>query len=334
MQLDLRTISIQPLRQTFGHLARRMGADKPASRYLEGTMDLQPVENFHYRPTWDPSFDIFDPRRTAIVMADWYALKDPRQFFYGGWVLARARMQDAAEADFSLVEERGLAAAYPEEGKRAVREVILPLRHLAYGANINDSFIGMHAYGIAVSQAATYASMDQLGIAQYVTRLGMAFDDLDALPVAKTAWLEAPLWQGLRRYVEDLMVTKDWFEVLVAQNVVLDGLLYPLVYDHFAERLDGAHGPVVTLLTRFQSEWADENAKWLDAVLKVAANESSANAAKLAEWATHWRARALEALEPLAARAFGEEAPAVLADVADAQARRLAKAGVRIEETR
>ena len=51
MAIDLRTVSITPLRQTFGHLARRMGADKPASRYLEATMDLQPTENYHYRPT-------------------------------------------------------------------------------------------------------------------------------------------------------------------------------------------------------------------------------------------------------------------------------------------
>jgi len=40
MQLDLQTINIKPLRQTFDHLAARFG-DKPASRYQEGTYDLQ-----------------------------------------------------------------------------------------------------------------------------------------------------------------------------------------------------------------------------------------------------------------------------------------------------
>ena len=66
MAIDLRTVSIKPLRQTFGHLARRMGGDKPASRYLEGTMDIQAMDNFHYRPTWDPEHEIFDNTRTAI----------------------------------------------------------------------------------------------------------------------------------------------------------------------------------------------------------------------------------------------------------------------------
>ena len=40
---------------------------------------------------------------------------------------------------------------------------------------------------------------------------------------------DADTWQGLRRFVEDSMVLKDPFELFVVQNVVLDGLLYPLV---------------------------------------------------------------------------------------------------------
>jgi len=328
MQLDLRTIAIKPLRQTYGHIARRLGADKPASRYIEATMDLQPVENFHYRPTWEPQYDIFDPRHTKIVMKDWYALKDPRQFFYGGWTLARARMQDAVEADFSLVEEMSLAAAYPDEGKKLVRDVILPLRHVAWGSNINNSYVGAYGYGIAISQAATYASMDQLGIAQYITRIAMAFDDLEALPVAKAAWLEEPAWQELRRYVEDLMVEKDWFEVLVAQNYVLEGLLYPLIYDRLNGKLNALHGPVISMLTRFQGEWQVENAKWLDAVLKAAAADNRDNVATLAGWIKTWRDRAVTALKPIAEKAFGEDATAALDEVVQQLERRAAKAGV------
>src|SRR5215831_2956558 len=65
MQIDLRTVSITPLRQTFDHIAARLGADKPASRYIEATMDVQASANLHYRPTWDPEHEIFDPTRTA-----------------------------------------------------------------------------------------------------------------------------------------------------------------------------------------------------------------------------------------------------------------------------
>ncbi|MDP3538006.1 MAG: phenol hydroxylase [Azonexus sp.] len=328
MAIDLRTVAITPLRQTFGHLARRMGADKPASRYIEATMDLQPVENYHYRPTWEPQYEIFDTTRTKIAMKDWYALKDPRQYYYGAWTLARGKMQDIAEGDFDLVDEMGLAAAYPAAGKDEALKVFLPLRHVAWASNLNKAYVSSYGYGIAISQAACYASMDQLGVAQYVTRLGMAFNDIDALADAKTAWLEGAEWQEMRRYVEDLMVEKDWFEVLVAQDFALEGLLYPLIYERFNEKLNAAYSPVFSMLTRFQREWFGETTKWMDSVLKVAAAESPENKAQLAEWIKHWRERAIKAIKPVAVLAFGADADAIMDELVQNLNARAAKAGI------
>ncbi len=47
------------------------------------------------------------------------------------------------------------------------------------------------------------------------------------------------MWQELRHAVEDMLVTQDWFELFVAQNLALDGLLYPLVYELRRRRPDG-----------------------------------------------------------------------------------------------
>ena len=328
MQIDLRTITITPLRQTFGHLARRMGADKPASRYMEATMDLQPVENFHFRPTWEPQYEIFDASRTQIVMKDWYALKDPRQYYYGAWTLARGRMQEKAEGDFDLVEDQGLAASYSAQGKDLALSVFLPLRHVAWASNINKGYVSAYGYGIAISQAACYASMDQLGVAQYVTRLGMAFNDIEALGAAKGAWLHAPAWQELRHFVEDLMVEKDWFALLVAQDFVIEGLLYPLIYDSFNDKLNAAYGPVFAMLTRFQREWFAETSKWMDSILKVAAAESPQNKALLADWIRDYRERAIKALTPIARLAFSEQAEERVDEAVQQLNARAAKAGI------
>ena len=54
MQIDIKTADIKPIRNTFDHVAKRLGKDKPASRYQEATYDIQPETNFHYRPLWDP----------------------------------------------------------------------------------------------------------------------------------------------------------------------------------------------------------------------------------------------------------------------------------------
>ena len=324
MHIDLRTVSIEPLRQTYDHVARQIGGDKPASRYQEGTIRLQPEGNFHYRPLWDPEHEIFDETRTAVKMKDWYAFKDPRQFYYGTYTLSRARMQETAEADFDFIEERDLADTFPESAKKIALEVLLPLRHVAWGSNMNNSFMCAYGYGTAITQPCLYQAMDQLGIAQYLTRLGLLVADADALETAKQAWLKEPRWQGLRRLVEDSFVLSDWFELFVAQNLALDGLLYPLIYQHLDRALTAKAGPTVSMLVRFQSEWFTETSRWVDASVKTAVSESPANQALVSGWFRAWRDRAMTALEPLARHALGASAPmAELKTLLDARAAKL-----------
>ncbi len=330
MQIDLRTVSITPLRQTYNHIAQRLGADKPASRYIEATMDVQANANFHYRPTWDPAHELFDPSRTRIVMQDWYALKDPRQLYYGTYTQSRARMQETAEADFEFVESRGLADRYDDTARRTALDFYVPLRHVAWGANMNGAYICAYGYGTAITQPCLYAAMDQLGMAQYLSRLGLLLGHRGDLEAAKHAWLEAPAWQGLRRLVEDSWVIKDWFELFMLQNVVLDGLLFGLAYKEVDVVLSDKAGPTVSMLTRFQAEWFEDAKKWVDAVVKTAAAESAENQALLSQWYADGRARALEALRPVAAIALGGDAPAALERLVAALDARMSKAGLAV----
>lgn len=328
MQIDLRTVSIKPLRQTFDHIAARIGADKAASRYQEGTLRLQAEANFHYRPLWDPAHEVFDRTRTRVQMKDWYAFKDPRQFYYGTYTIARARMQETTEADFEFIEQRGLAAAYPDAARKLALQVLLPLRHVAWGSNMNNSAIAAYGYGTAVTQPALYHAMDQLGIAQYLTRVGLLFADPEALDSAKSAWMSDPAWQELRRYVEDTLVLTDWFEQYVAQNLALDGLLYPLVYTYVDDALTAMAGPTLSMLLRFQAEWFAETSKWIDATLKTAASESADNKALVSGWTHQWRDRAGAALRPLARLALGEKSGSVMDEALEQFNARAAKAGL------
>ena len=330
MQIDLRTVSITPLRQTYNHIAERQGADKAASRYIEATMDVQANANFHYRPTWDPEHELFDATRTALKMQDWYALKDPRQLYYGTYTQNRARMQETAEADFEFVETRGLADTYNDDARKLALDFYLPLRHVAWGANMNGSAICAYGFGTAITQPCLYSGMDQLGIAQYLTRLGLLLGHQGELEAAKKAWLEAPEWQELRRFVEDTLVLTDPMEQYVAQNVVLDGLLFPLVYEKFDTALTAEAGPTVSMLLRFQNEWFTETSKWIDSTLKTAAAESAANTELLNGWVSSWRDRAVKALAPVADLALGGDAAASLTDVVNTFNARAAKCGLSV----
>ncbi len=330
MQIDLRTVSIKPIRQTFRNIEERIGPDKSASRYQEGTLDVQADANFHYRPTWDPTHEIFDASRTKIAMADWYTFKDPRQLYYGTYTAARARLQETAEADFEFVERRALADTFNADAKAKAIDTFVPLRHAAWGANMNNSSICAYGYGTAITAPCMFQAMDQLGIAQYLTRLGLLLGDVETLDAAKESWMQSPAWQELRRYVEDTFVTQDWFELYVAQNFALDGLLFPLLYDKVDSALTATAGPTVSMLLRFQSEWFAETAKWVDATIKTAAAESADNARLLSGWASAWRDRAAKALQPVAAIALGDGAATAVADVVATFNARAAKCGLTV----
>lgn len=330
MQIDLRTVSIQPLRNTFDHLARRFG-DKPSSRYQEGSYDIQAAENLHYRPTWAPEQELYDSGITKIVMQDWYVLKDPRQFYYNTYTLTRARQQDTTESNFGFVESRGLAESLPADLKRIALQILIPLRHAAWGANMNNTFICGYGFGTTFTQPCMYHAMDHLGIAQYLSRLGLLLGDTAALDEGKAAWLAGEAWQPLRRYVEDCLVLRDPFELFVAQNAALDGLLYPLIYERIVDDFLSTRGAsAIAMLTQFMTDWFDETRKWVDAVLRTAAAESGHNRELLQEWTQKWSSRAAAVMLPVAGLALGANADEVLGEEMAAFTARMKKIGIEI----
>lgn len=330
MQVDIKSLNIKPQRNTFDQVARFTGNDKAASRYLEATIGIQPEANFHYQPLWSKDRAIYDKRNTAIGMADWYRLLDPRQYYYGAWTIARSKQQDGAERNFAFVEKRALLSAISAELRTRIDHLLLPLRHVEYAANLNNCYVSAYGYGVSITQATMMCAMDRLGIAQYITRIGLMLDDGadGALNAAKAAWQDDPAWQGMRALAEKMLVTKDWFELFVAQNVVLDGLLYPLVYQSFGAELNAAGQTGFAMLTEFMSEWFDEHVRWCNQVMKIAAAESPDNRAQLAQWVNKWQPQVFAALQPLAAHALGDNAAGAL-DTCTAQlADRLDKSGV------
>lgn len=328
MHIDIKSKNVETIRNTFSHIVRRLG-DKPASRYQEATYDIQPTHNFHYRPTWQPQYELYDERRTALKMDDWYKFLDPRQYYYGAYVMNRAKLQETADQNFTFVEKRGLLALMPDDVKQKVLQLVLPLRHFEWGANMNNSQICTMGYGTAITAPAMFQAGDRLGIAQYITRIGllMGENEVSVLDQAKQDWMEKDEWQGLRKAVEDSFVVDDWFELFVAQNFVMDGLIHPFFFDRFEQVLNEKGGTAQGMLTEFMSSWYADSTRWVDAQLKVAAQESEENTKLLTDWINKWMAQTEEAIAPLAQMAMdnGDE---VLAEVKSALIKRAEKINI------
>jgi len=328
MTIDLQARQIQLLRHTFNRVQKYTG-DKPASRYLEATLGTQPTENFHYRPTWEAGFELYDPRRSQIVMQDWYALRDPRQFYYATWTSTRARQQESMEANYQFVESRGLADKMPPTLRELACAILMPLRHVAWGGNMNNCNICARGYGTTLTAPALMHAMDHLGAGQYLTRLGLTLEGPESLQAGRANWLENPTWQPLRQWVENSLVLQDPMQIFLVQNLVLDGLLYPLIYEEFIDDHLAIHGATaVAMLTTFMPEWYAESTRWVDAVIKVAAAESEHNQQLLSAWYQEIIPTTHNALQPIAQAALGEQGAAALEQVMQQLHTRAQKTGI------
>lgn len=307
MTIQIKTLNVEPKRQTFGHVARRLGADKPATRYQEGTLDVQATANFHYKPLWEPEYWTYDPRKTAVVMADWYKPLDPRQLYYATYNISRANMNQSVERAFAFAEERGLIEKVSSEARKHIETFLLPLRHLHWGANMNMTEITQRGYGTAVTAPCIFSAGDHLGMAQIVSRIGLLLDSQTgaSLDRAKEVWMNDPAWQGVRKLIEDTLVDRDFFRLFVAQTLAINGVVFDLVYKMSDAAWKDAQLPIA-MLTEFMSDWRADESKWSDSVIKTVAAESVENRELVSQWAKDWISRSVEAAVPLTAAMLGD----------------------------
>lgn len=306
MQYELKTQIIEPLRQTFTPLIERYG-NKPATRYQEGTIGLQPVENFHYRPTWDSERELYDPNYSALKLTDPYSYTDPRQYYYTPYVTNRAAMHEAFGRTLDYVTDHGLLERTPTDWQQLIAEVIIPLRHYESGAQMLYSNACRFSYGATIAQCCSYEGFDRIGNAQLISRVGIALGQqtADVLKGAKALWIEAPSMQGLRSVEERLLIEQDWAVGVIGLDLV-DELVDSLVYRYLDEEAILGGAGAYSLLAQHIGTWWTEHRKWLDPLYKAwIADEQygEANKAAIQAAVNTWLPQALAAVKLIAARA-------------------------------
>ena len=304
MQYELRYRVIEAKRNTYQNLIDRFG-DQPASRYLEGTVDVQPRENFHYRPTWAPDRELYDPRFTALQLSDSHSFVDPRQYFYTPYVTARCALHDAFAKTLGYIQERDLLMRMPDAWREVLVSVIVPLRHFESAAQLVSVAGARFADGTSIEQCCTFAAFDRIGNAQMLSHIGLelAGGRADALDTAKHNWLETEYLQPLRRLAEEIMVVSDWAEGLLAIDLV-DSLIYPVLYRDLddAALLSGAGA--YSMLAQHFTAWFADHRKWIDALTREWSddpNHGDNNRVTLAQITQRWQPRVHSAVAALAA---------------------------------
>ncbi len=305
MQYELKTQVIEPQRQTYTYIEDRYGA-KPASRYLEGSVGVQPREHFHYRPTWDPTKEIYDESYSRFRLSDPYSFLDPRQYYYAPYVTARSNLHEAFGTSLDYIEKRGLLGRLPQNWHDVLTQLVLPLRHYESGGQLTLCGMARFGYGATITQAAAYSSFDRVGNAQVLSRVGIALGDgtVSMLEAAKQHWMEDDSFQPLRKLMEETICESDWGVALIRIDTV-DQLLYDLLYHHLDDLAVTGGAPAYSMLAQHLSNWFADNRKWVDALYTAWREDpelGEANARLLDEQQAESARLALAAITPFATR--------------------------------
>lgn len=342
MQYELKTQVIDPQRQSFDHIVARFG-DRPATRYQEGTVGLQPKENFHYRPSYAPERELYDPNYSKYLIADAEGFLDPRSYYYTPYVTNRSDLHEAFGASLDYVTKRELFGRTPQEWKTLLTEIVVPMRHFESGGQMLFSGACRWSYGSALAQCCAYEGFDRIGNAQLISRIGLALGDntAEVLKQAKTAWMEADYLQPLRKMIEELLIEKDWADSVIGIDAV-DRFMNALVHKHFEDAAIASGAGAYSLLIQHLDAWYAEHRKWLDALYKAWTTDEEHAAANIGHFSAainRLLPQAYDAFLAIARRAdeiFGSDAGSVQAvEAANVAAREAYSAlGLELEENR
>jgi toluene monooxygenase system protein E len=234
-------------------------------------------------------------RGSLLSCPDWEAFRDPAHTTYTSYVAARRDQ----EAFLDRALERAAGPTAPE--LRPLTALFSALRFPLHGLQMTAAYVGSLAPSGRITVAAAFQAADELRriqrLCQWLWRSGSSAAELDAM--GRENWQQNPMFQPLRRLTEELLVTYDWGQALIALNGVVKPVLDCFCFDLLA-RAVAAHGDeALEQILRSLAEDGHWHLAWFGDLAKLALRSEprNVNAFRAQE---PLRARAVDALSVLA----------------------------------
>jgi NAD(P)H-flavin reductase/ferredoxin len=292
---------------------------KRASLYEDVTIDTQPSIHRHLSRGWPVSFEdgrgTWDDNSTALLSSEWFDFRDPGEQWERTYYQLGSAYEQQLEGAMKAAIEEGLLGDYKPDWVEFLRDFLQVPAFVENGLWFATATVARDALSDSISHCiALQAAMKQRS-AQAIVLYAMdleAFHGSFAIETARQAFLEAPEWQPLRRYLEKLAATHDWGEVLIAANVLLEPLAGTLLRRELGTRAAAANGDIVTpaLARAATHEWEWIRA-WTIAFCRFLLDDerfAAINRATIDGWLAEWLPEAIEAtaaLTPIAERVPG-----------------------------
>ena len=282
-------------------------AKRRATIYEDVTVDVQPDPERHLLQGWIYGFADgtggYPPEWTALKSSNWHLFLDPNEEWEQ--TIYRNNANVVRQISNNLANAKAARAfdAWNRHWIGVVEKHVGAWAHAEHG-------IGMHVYLPAqrdaptnmINNALSVASAHKLRFGQdlilYNLDLSETVEGFDG-SAHKKAWIEDPVWQGVRENVESLTGIRDWAEAFFAAAVVFEPLVGELFRSEFIMQAAAPNGDFVTptLMGAGESDTARDArvARRLFGMLSDDEQHGEANRATMQGWLEKWTPQSIAA---------------------------------------
>lgn len=250
---------------------------------------LLPNQGAGYHFPEDYKLGFWDPSKTKWKSSEWESFRDPHKLTYRSYHEVQSEREASLEAVVVAARaERALDYLDPQ-WVEVLRMFFAPMRFAEWGVSMAHQYVGRFAISGLITNCALLQWFDEL---RHTQRIAEWSRDLDAAHGGfgdyRKQWLEASMFQPLREFIERVCVVKDWGEIVVATNLVLEPLLQPVFLTALSD-LGNAHRDSVLPHLSYSFRLDEvRHWDWARALAEMLHRESSDNAEMTAGWVEAW----------------------------------------------
>jgi propane monooxygenase small subunit len=285
-----------------------------ASNYEDVTVDVQPDPDRHLTQGWLYAFangEAGYPKEwTQLKSSDWHVFRDPNGEWNQTIYRNNANVVRQIQLNIDNAKIQKAFAAWNKQWSQVVARHVGAWMHAEHG-------LGMHLFVPAqrdaptnmINNAISVNSMHKLRFAQDLALYNLELSDqIEGFEgqVHKAAWMEDPVWQGVRENVERLTAIKDWAEAVFAANIVFEPLVGELFRSNFVLQAAAPNGDYVTpsIVGAGENDY-ERDLRYTNELFSLLANDkrhAGANIAVMQGWIEKYvpmSVKAARALQPV-----------------------------------
>jgi toluene monooxygenase system protein E len=265
-------------------------------------------QNFELGPTNPVVNWYYQHREGSPLQADnWEAFSDPRRLTYHAYTTLQDDRETVIDGLLREIDDSDYDDGLSEGWVAFLDHWYGPLRFPMHGLEMLAAYVGQMAPASRITNCAAFQAGDEL---RRLQRVAYRTAQLDThrfgcdIGQHRHLWEDHELFQPLRQLIELALVAYDWGEAFVALNLVIKPHLDRLVNDYLAGALATANGdPVLQNIHFSLNEDARWHRQWATELVRVALEDTPANASVMSGWVQRWQPRAAAAVVALAGAA-------------------------------